>query len=43
MEDSCKSTYNSPETEAIEINQEGVICGSSDGVPGMAHGWDLDF
>ena len=43
MEDSIKSSYYPPVTEVIEINQEGVICGSDDGVPGMAHGWDLEF
>lgn len=43
-----KDRYISPECEVLEIDSEGVIAASdpkaSDGeVPGMKHGWDLDF
>jgi hypothetical protein len=41
MEDNLKK-YNPPVTEVIELKAEGIICASGE-VPGMEHGWDLDF
>ena len=35
-------TYESPVTEVIEVMSEGIVCASGE-VPGMEHGWDLDF
>ena len=34
--------YESPVTEVIEVKTEGIVCASGE-VPGMEHGWDLDY
>jgi hypothetical protein len=36
-------TYESPVTEVIEVMLEGSIVCASGEVPGMEHGWDLEF
>ena len=42
MKDLRLITYESPVTEVIEVKSEGIVCASGE-VPGMSHGWDLDF
>jgi hypothetical protein len=37
-----KEPYVSPESEVLPLYNEGIVC-ASDEVPGMEHGWDLDF
>lgn len=37
-----KLTYETPETDVLEIKSEGFVCDSGE-VPNMSHGWDLDF
>ena len=37
-----KETYVAPVVLDLELSNEGVICASGE-VPGMTHGWDLDF
>ena len=46
MEDSRKMEYVLPVTEVMEVKSEGIVCATGDvpaTVPGMGHGWDLDF
>jgi hypothetical protein len=49
MEDSRKIIYEPPVTEVFVVKTEGIICSSDNNrnapgaVPGMEHGWDLDF
>ena len=46
-----KELYRAPVTTELELSYEGIIClsGGESGeqaeteVPGMSHGWDLDF
>ena len=46
-----KELYMAPVTTELELSYEGIIClsGGENGepaeteVPGMSHGWDLDF
>lgn len=46
-----KDLYVAPVTVELELSYEGIICLSGDEngepaeteVPGMSHGWDLDF
>ena len=42
MKDLRLISYESPVTEVIEVKSEGIVCASGE-VPGMGHGWDLDF
>jgi hypothetical protein len=37
-----KETYVAPVVLDLELSNEGIICASGE-VPGMEHGWDLDF
>ena len=49
MEDSRKIIYEPPVTEVFVVKTEGIVCSSDNNrnvpgaVPGMGHGWDLDF
>ena len=42
MEKSRKLTYVPPVTVTVELKSEGIVCASGE-VPGMTHGWDLEF
>ena len=42
MEESRKIIYEPPVTEVFVVKTEGIVCASGE-VPGMEHGWDLDF
>ncbi len=42
MEESRKIAYEPPMLEVFVVKSEGIICATGV-VPGMEHGWDLDF